>query len=110
MLVCVLALTLGANARPAAAASTVTGSRNTSASACGTPGTPTTTVFLPNITKMLGNSLPHLHTHVVPRYLNDGEPGHPPHFMRIDLQNEPLIPDEEYARDVAALRDLLARA
>jgi len=57
--------------------------------------------------EMLGNSLPHLHTHVVPRYLNDGEPGHPPRFMRTDLQNEPKIPDEEYARDLAALRELL---
>ncbi len=58
--------------------------------------------------EILGNSLPHLHTHVVPRYLDDGEPGHPAHFMRIDLQNEPKIPDEEYAQDLAALRDLLA--
>jgi len=59
--------------------------------------------------EMLGNSLPHLHTHVVPRHLDDGEPGHPPHFMRIDLQNEPKIPDDEYARDLAALRIHLAR-
>ena len=58
--------------------------------------------------EMLGNSLPHLHTHVVPRYLDDGEPGHPPHFMRIDLTDEPKIPEAEYARDVAALRSLLA--
>lgn len=58
--------------------------------------------------EMLGNSLPHLHTHVVPRYLDDGEPGHPAHFMRIDLQNELKIPEQEYARDVATLRDLLA--
>ena len=56
---------------------------------------------------MLGNSLPHLHTHVVPRYRDDGEPGHPAHFMRIDLQNEPKIAEDEYARDLAALRDLL---
>ena len=57
--------------------------------------------------EMLGNSLPHLHTHVVPRYLDDGEPGHPPRFMRIDSQDEPKIPVEEYARDLAALRNLL---
>src|SRR5207249_5600049 len=57
--------------------------------------------------EMLGNSLPHLHTHVVPRYLDDGEPGHPPRFMRIDLQNEPKIPDDEYTRDLADLRRLL---
>jgi diadenosine tetraphosphate (Ap4A) HIT family hydrolase len=57
--------------------------------------------------EMLGNSLPHLHTHVVPRYLDDGEPGHPPHFMRIDLQDEPKIPEQAYARDLTALRELL---
>jgi len=59
--------------------------------------------------EMLGNSLPHLHTHVVPRHLDDGEPGHPAHFMRIDLKDEPKIPDEEYTRDVAALRELLSK-
>ena len=58
--------------------------------------------------EMLGNSLPHLHTHVVPRYLDDGEPGHPAHFMRIDLEDEPKIPEAEYARDVAALRAVLS--
>jgi diadenosine tetraphosphate (Ap4A) HIT family hydrolase len=57
--------------------------------------------------EMLGNSLPHLHTHVVPRHLDDGEPGHPAHFMRADMQNEPKIPDEEYARDLAKLREVL---
>jgi len=57
--------------------------------------------------EMLGNSLPHLHTHVVPRYLNDGEPGHPAHFMRIDLNDEPKIPEAEYEGDLAALRALL---
>lgn len=59
--------------------------------------------------EMLGNSLPHLHTHVVPRYLDDGEPGHPPHFMRadLDLKNAPSIPEQAYARDLAALRELL---
>jgi len=57
--------------------------------------------------EMLGNSLPHLHTHVVPRYLDDGEPGHPAHFMRADLRDEPKIPEQAYTRDVAALRQLL---
>ena len=52
-------------------------------------------------------SLPHLHTHVVPRHLDDGEPGHPAHFMRADMQNEPKIPEAEYARDLAALRAIL---
>jgi len=53
-LVCALAVTLGASTRPASAATTLAGSPNAAASACGTPGTPTTTIFLPNITKMLG--------------------------------------------------------
>jgi diadenosine tetraphosphate (Ap4A) HIT family hydrolase len=57
--------------------------------------------------EMLGNSLPHLHTHVVPRYLDDGEPGHPAHFMRADFNDEPRIPEQAYARDLAALRELL---
>jgi predicted kinase/diadenosine tetraphosphate (Ap4A) HIT family hydrolase len=57
--------------------------------------------------EMLGNSLPHLHTHVVPRYLNDGEPGHPPHFMRIDLKDEPKLAEAEYTRELVALRALL---
>ena len=57
--------------------------------------------------EMLGNSLPHLHTHVVPRYLDDGEPGHPAHFMRTDMRDAPLLPEQAYTRDVAALRELL---
>jgi diadenosine tetraphosphate (Ap4A) HIT family hydrolase/predicted kinase len=59
--------------------------------------------------EMLGNSLPHLHTHVVPRHLDDGEPGHPAHFMRVDPKGEPQIPEAEYARDLAALRELLTK-
>jgi diadenosine tetraphosphate (Ap4A) HIT family hydrolase/predicted kinase len=57
--------------------------------------------------EMLGNSLPHLHTHVIPRHLDDGEPGHPAHFMRADFQEDPKIPEQAYARDLAALRELL---
>jgi len=36
-----------------------------------------------------------------------GEPGHPAHFMRADLIDEPKIPEQAYARDLAALRELL---
>jgi hypothetical protein len=56
-LVCALALSLGLAPRPAVAATPKDGSRaETAAPAapCGTPGVPTTTIFLPNITKMLG--------------------------------------------------------
>jgi diadenosine tetraphosphate (Ap4A) HIT family hydrolase len=59
--------------------------------------------------EMLGNSLPHLHTHVVPRYLDDRSPGHPALFMRgdADPQKEPRIPDDEYADQLTALRELV---
>ncbi|HKW79221.1 MAG TPA: HIT domain-containing protein [Candidatus Limnocylindria bacterium] len=57
--------------------------------------------------EMLGNQLPHLHTHVIPRYLDDGEPGHPAHFMRTDAKGKTEIPEETYTRDVDALRALL---
>ncbi len=57
--------------------------------------------------EMLGNTLPHLHTHVVPRYLDDGEPGHPAHFMRADFRQETKIPEDIYEGDLAALRKLL---
>jgi hypothetical protein len=46
----------------------------------------------------------------VPRYLSDGEPGHPARFMRIDMQDEPKLPEDEYVRDVTALRELLLSA
>jgi hypothetical protein len=52
-----LAMTLGASARPIAAATTTETAQTASAAPaapCGTPGVPTTTIFLPNITKMLG--------------------------------------------------------
>ena len=57
--------------------------------------------------EMLGNSLPHLHTHVVPRYLDDGEPGHPARFMRAGRPDERPLPEGQFAKDVAALRKLL---
>ena len=62
--------------------------------------------------EMLGNSLPHLHTHVVPRHLDDGSPGHPALFMRgdTDPQNEPRIADDEYTRELSALRELIGES
>ncbi|HEX9092810.1 MAG TPA: hypothetical protein VF902_02390, partial [Coriobacteriia bacterium] len=57
LLVCVLALALTITARSAQAASPPPVGETVSAAPaapCGTPGTPTTTIFLPNITKMLG--------------------------------------------------------
>ena len=57
--------------------------------------------------EMLGNLLPHLHTHIVPRYLDDGSPGLPPAFMRRDPTQDPDLPEERFLRDVEALRALL---
>lgn len=57
--------------------------------------------------EMLGNSVPHLHTHVVPRYRDDGSPGHPARFMRSDAVPDTPIADHEYASEVATLRALL---
>ena len=56
--------------------------------------------------EMLGNSLPHLHTHVVPRYLDDGAPGSPPRFMKSEGEHETL-PEVGVQRDAEALRALL---
>ena len=54
---------------------------------------------------LLGNSLPHLHTHVVPRYADDPRPGWPFPFP----EEEPPPPDEaEFRADVDTLRRLLA--
>lgn len=55
---------------------------------------------------LLGNLVPHLHTHVVPRYLDDAEPERPPRFMRAAAEHPPL-PIEPLRRDAARLRELL---
>lgn len=53
---------------------------------------------------LLGNSLPHLHTHVLPRYADDPKPGWP--FPFPDEEPPPIEPGE-LRRDVEALRALL---
>lgn len=55
---------------------------------------------------LLGNSVPHLHTHLIPRYADDPRPGWPFPFPEPDP--EPM-PQERLARDVALLRAALAR-
>jgi diadenosine tetraphosphate (Ap4A) HIT family hydrolase len=50
---------------------------------------------------LLGNSLPHLHTHVVPRYADDPRPGWPfpfPEEDSPDMQEEVLRRDSEMLR------------
>jgi diadenosine tetraphosphate (Ap4A) HIT family hydrolase len=50
---------------------------------------------------LLGNSLPHLHTHVVPRYADDPKPGWPFPFP----EDEPgPIAEEPFRKDLEALR------
>ena len=53
---------------------------------------------------LLGNSLPHLHTHVLPRYADDPKPGWPFPFPEHD---PPPHSEDELRADVAALRALL---
>jgi diadenosine tetraphosphate (Ap4A) HIT family hydrolase len=55
---------------------------------------------------LLGNSLPHLHTHVIPRYADDPRPGWPFPFPEED---PPPHPEPGFRADVEALRSLLSR-
>ncbi|MGH8906200.1 MAG: HIT family protein [Egibacteraceae bacterium] len=52
----------------------------------------------------LGNSLPHLHTHLIPRYLADPAPGRP---FPLPVSDPASIPEERLRREAAALRSLI---
>ena len=54
---------------------------------------------------VLGNSLPHMHTHVIPRYATDPRPGWPFPFPEGEVAN---IDEAVLRADVAALRKVLA--
>jgi diadenosine tetraphosphate (Ap4A) HIT family hydrolase len=54
--------------------------------------------------ELLGNSLPHLHTHVIPRYADDPRPGWPFPFPDDDV---PPLDESELRTDAAALQDAL---
>ena len=54
---------------------------------------------------VLGNSVPHVHTHLIPRYADDPHPGWPFPFPDPD---PPAMPEERLQRDVEALRRALA--
>jgi diadenosine tetraphosphate (Ap4A) HIT family hydrolase len=54
--------------------------------------------------EILGNGVPHLHSHVVPRYLHDPNPGYPPKFLD-EVTEE--TPRDEYEREAASLRDAI---
>ena len=53
----------------------------------------------------LGNLVPHLHTHVVPRYLDDPAPGGPITWEQ--MHSPAPVPDAELHRQAADLRALL---
>jgi diadenosine tetraphosphate (Ap4A) HIT family hydrolase len=50
--------------------------------------------------EILGNSLPHLHTHVIPRYADDPKPGWPFPFP----QDAGAVDEEQFRADLEALR------
>jgi diadenosine tetraphosphate (Ap4A) HIT family hydrolase len=54
---------------------------------------------------LLGNTVPHLHTHIVPRYADDPRPGWP--FPFPDPEPAPM-PEARLLADVEALRRALA--
>jgi diadenosine tetraphosphate (Ap4A) HIT family hydrolase len=53
----------------------------------------------------LGNSLPHLHTHLVPRYAADPRPGQP--FPLSAQAPERKVPEDRLLAEAADLRSLL---
>ncbi|WBQ06514.1 HIT family protein [Kribbella sp. CA-293567] len=54
----------------------------------------------------LGTTSPHLHTHLLPRYVEDPRPGKPFPFVAADGP-EPQIPEHRFVAEVQALRELL---
>jgi diadenosine tetraphosphate (Ap4A) HIT family hydrolase len=55
----------------------------------------------------LGNVVPHLHWHVIPRYKNDGRWGAPIWAASLDAQPERRLADDERLGLLAALRAAL---
>jgi diadenosine tetraphosphate (Ap4A) HIT family hydrolase len=53
----------------------------------------------------LGNSLPHLHTHLLPRFTEDPRPGQP--FPLTAQQPDRRIPEDQLLAEAAELRSLL---
>jgi diadenosine tetraphosphate (Ap4A) HIT family hydrolase len=56
----------------------------------------------------LGNSVPHLHVHLVPRYRTDPSPGGPVEAHAFDSEATPPLDDAAMAAEVAALRAAVA--
>ena len=53
----------------------------------------------------LGNTVPHLHTHVLPRYTGDPAPGGPIAWQEVSSPDP--VPEDELRRHAADLRSLL---
>jgi len=56
---------------------------------------------------LLGNAVPHLHAHIVPRYADDPDAGQPPRFM-MGWSGWKRLADNVYLAEVDALRAALA--
>jgi diadenosine tetraphosphate (Ap4A) HIT family hydrolase len=54
--------------------------------------------------QLLGNAVPHLHTHLVPRFADDPSPGRPLDFPE---GGRPEVPPDRLHRDALALRALV---
>lgn len=54
---------------------------------------------------IMGNAMPHLHAHIVPRYASDPDGGEPPRFM-MGWDGSDQLEEAVYLADVAALRAL----
>ena len=55
--------------------------------------------------KHLGNSVPHLHTHLIPRYTEDPRPGEP--FPLTARQPDAKVPEGRLQGDATILQKLL---
>ena len=55
--------------------------------------------------QILGNAMPHVHAHLVPRYLDDPSPERP--LAEAVWAAAPLVPEDELRRQVAALEAAL---
>ena len=58
-------------------------------------------------TSMLGNMVPHLHCHIMPRYPENSDWGHPPSYKR-PAERNPLS-ETEYSALHSALKDRLSK-
>jgi diadenosine tetraphosphate (Ap4A) HIT family hydrolase len=56
----------------------------------------------------LGNSLPHLHTHLIPRFTDDPRPGQP--FPLTAETPDAQVPEDQLQSDARALRKLIDQA